>query len=217
MNPGMEQSALYRIECFEQIAGFPRVKYLDRIQYPTRTTWRLRDLKIGSILDGNYLVSSSVERLVLEWKFTRGRWVDKRDGVYDGSNDELSAEFDCLLCKAGSAAHDGSKISDAIDEIEYRNLLTALAPNESDGPGDNLEWNLFNQYLDSNSQALDNSKDLSFMLRSWQADVKLAREDEVAFDETQMEAKYALGEKAIRALKRLSGISMLNMQASLLA
>lgn len=76
-------SALYHIEFFEKIADFSRVEFLGRIQPLTRKTWRLRDAKIGSILDGNYLVSSGVERLVLEWKVTRGKWADKRDGMYD--------------------------------------------------------------------------------------------------------------------------------------
>jgi hypothetical protein len=39
-----------------------------------------------------------VERLVLEWKVTHGKWDEKRDGLYDKSKEKPPAYFDCLLC-----------------------------------------------------------------------------------------------------------------------
>lgn len=164
-------SALYHIDCFEKIADFSRVEFLDRIQPLTRNTLKFRDVKIGSILDGNYLVSGGVERLVLEWKVTHGKWADKRDGLYNESKDKLAPDFDSLLRQAGSALYQGSKAPDGMGQFEYYNLITTLAPNESDGQDDTSEWNLFNEYLDPAAQALDNPHDLSAMLRRWQTDV----------------------------------------------
>lgn len=163
-------SALYHIECFEEIADFSKVEFLGRLQPLTRNTVKYRNLNIGSVLDGNYLVSGGVERLVLEWKVTHGKWADKRDGLYDESR-RLPADFDSLLRQAGSAVYQCSKIPDGMDRIKYYNLITTLAPNESDGQDDTSEWNLFSEYLDPAVEALDNPHDLSAMLRRWQTDV----------------------------------------------
>lgn len=128
-------------------------------------------MNVGGILDGNYLVTGGIERLVLEWKVSHGKWADKRDGLYDESKDRLPADFESLLRQAGSAVYQGSKIPDSMDRFEHYNLITTLAPNESDGPDDKSEWNLFNEYLDSSLHMLDNPHDLSSMLRHWQNDV----------------------------------------------
>ncbi|KAF4772304.1 hypothetical protein HAV15_012202 [Penicillium sp. str.  len=223
MYPGMDQgswgrpnASLYHIVCFEKIADFSRVEFLDRLQPLTRNTFKFRGVNVGGILDGNYLVSGGVERLVLEWKVTHGKWADKRDGLYDESEDKLPADFDSLLRQAGSAVYQGSKIPDGMDRFEYYNLITTLAPNESEGPDDKSEWNLFKEYLDSSAQTLNRPHDLSSMLRRWQNDVCLASEEEDRLNdvEVQLKARHALEEKAIRALKRLPGIPMPNMQIS---
>lgn len=160
----------YHIRCFEKIADFSKAEFLDRIQPLTRSTWNFRGLKTGSVLDGNYLVPGGVERLVLEWKGTRGRWIDKRDGVYDESEYRLPADFDALLRKAGSAEYQKPTNPQWINAFEYHNLLFNLAPFESDGRGDVKEWNLFATYLDRAAEALDNQHDLSTMLQRWQND-----------------------------------------------
>ncbi|OQE08440.1 hypothetical protein PENFLA_c133G03823, partial [Penicillium flavigenum] len=151
MYPGMDQGSWGRPNafCFEKIADFSRVEFLDRLQPLTRNTFKFRGVNVGGILDGNYLVSGGVERLVLEWKVTHGKWADKRDGLYDESKDKLPADFDSLLRQAGSAVYQGSKIPDGMDRFEYCNLITTLAPNESGCPDDKSEWNLFKEYLDS--------------------------------------------------------------------
>ncbi|KAJ5460743.1 uncharacterized protein N7458_002295 [Penicillium daleae] len=67
-----------------------------------------------------------VERLVLEWKVTHGKWDEKRDGLYDKSKEKPPAY---------------------IDRFKSYNLITTLAPNESDGPDDksNKEEEKLNQ------------------------------------------------------------------------
>jgi hypothetical protein len=125
------------------------------------------------VLDGNYLVPGGVERLVLEWKVTHGKWIDKRDGVYDESEDEkrVHADFFALLRKAGSSEYKQLMKPTGLSFDEYYNLLGPLAPYESDGPHDTEEWNLFDTYLDSTVKALDNPHDLSTMLQRWHDDV----------------------------------------------
>ncbi|KAA8651081.1 hypothetical protein EYZ11_010183 [Aspergillus tanneri] len=192
-------SDYYHIHCFEKIANFSEADFLDRIQPLTRSTWKFRSLKADRVLRGNYLVPGGVERLVLEWKVTHGKWMDKRNAVYDKS-DRLSADFEALLCKAGSAEYRNLARPEGMLLIKYKNLLTYLAPYESDGPGDSQEWNLFAIYLDSTPEALDNPHTLSIMLQRWQNDAALAGKEEHELDEAGKEARRQLGDKAVRAL-----------------
>ncbi|KAK6810757.1 hypothetical protein RU639_013521 [Aspergillus parasiticus] len=198
----------YHIYCFEKIADFSQADFLDRIQPLTRNTWKLRGLKAGNVvLSGIYLVPGGVERLVLQWKVTLGKWMDKRDGVYDES-DRLSEEFEALLRKAGSAEYPNLARPEGMSFFEYQNLLSHLAPYESDGSGDTEEWNLFTAYLDSTAEALDKPHSLSTMLQHWQNDAALAGKEGRELDEAAKEARHQLGKKAVRALQRLSAILM---------
>ncbi|GKZ16648.1 hypothetical protein AbraIFM66951_000116 [Aspergillus brasiliensis] len=213
LNPSMAYWGRYRsscdyyhIHCFEKIADFSQADFLDRIQPVTRHTWKLRGLKGSSVLDGNYFVSGGVERLVLEWKVTLGKWMDMRDGVYDEESNRLSEDFEALLRKAGSAEYPNLSQPEGMTYFEYHNLRYHFAPYESDGPGDTEEWNLFTTYLDSTAEALDKPHSLSTMLQRYQNDAVLARKDERELDEAAKEARRQLGEKAVRALRRLSTI-----------
>ncbi|BCR88962.1 uncharacterized protein ACHE_50160A [Aspergillus chevalieri] len=215
LNPAMgfgqryrSSADFYHIQCFEKIADFSQADFLDRIQPLTRHNWKLRGLKAGSILDGNYLVPGGVERLVAEWKVTLGRWIDKRDGVYDESKDRLSTDFDALLRKAGSAGYQNQEMPQCMEWFEYNILSSHLAPYESDGPGDSEEWNLFAAYLDKTPEALGKPHTLSTMLQHWENDLALAGKKELELDEAQRKARHQLGDKAVRALKRLSIIPM---------
>lgn len=99
----------------------------------------------SSILDTNYLVSGGTERLILEWKARWRKQVAKRDRSGDGTAGELDPDFSALLQRAGSATYE-AKTPKNMDRREYYNLLSTLAPFESDGPGDTNEWNLFDRY-----------------------------------------------------------------------
>ncbi|KAJ5111983.1 hypothetical protein N7532_000028, partial [Penicillium argentinense] len=188
MYPGIDQGwwGRHNAFCFEKIADFSRVEFLERLQPLTRNTFKFRGVHVGGILDGNYLVPGGVERLVMEWKDTHGKWADKRDGL-------LPANFDTLLRQAGSAVYQGTNMPHGLDQFEFYNLITTLASNESEGPDDKSEWNLFNKYLDSSAQALDNPHDLSSMLQHWQNDARLANSDEDKLNEVQMRARHTLG------------------------
>ncbi|CEL09490.1 hypothetical protein ASPCAL12626 [Aspergillus calidoustus] len=176
----------------------------NRIQPLTRQTWKLRGLNAGSVLDGNYLVPGGVERLVLEWKVTHGRWIDKRDGVCDESEEEkrVHADFLALLRNAGSSKYMQLMKPAGLPLDEYNNLLVTLAPYESDGPDDTEEWNLFDTYLDSTVKAFNNPHALSTMLQRWHDDVTLISKEADELDEQSRAAKAGLGAKAIRALKQ---------------
>jgi hypothetical protein len=105
-------------------------------------------LKAGSVLDGNYIVSGSVERLVLEW-------IGKRFAIE--SRHPLGPGFDDLLSKAGSTMYYSPE---NVDLFESYNLLVTLALYESDGPGDTEERSLFDRYLNRTAEALDDPNDL---------------------------------------------------------
>ncbi|CAP91151.1 hypothetical protein E8E15_000361 [Penicillium rubens] len=222
MNPAMiyggwskSSASLYHIHCFEKLADFTHADFLDQIQPLTRQTWKLRGINAGSVLDGNYLVPGGVERLVLEWKVTHGKWIDKRDGVCDESEEEkrVYADFLALLRKAGSSKYKQHMKPTGLPHDKYHNLLVTLAPYESDGPDDTEEWNLFDTYLDSTVKAFNDPHDLSTMLQRWHEDVALVSKDVDGLDERGRAAKARLGAKAIRALKRLSVIPMPSLAA----
>ncbi|KAL1869747.1 hypothetical protein Plec18167_007671 [Paecilomyces lecythidis] len=212
MNPAMGYGSWYRssanfyhIRCFEELADFTQADFLDRIQPLTRQTWKLRGLKAGSVLDGNYLVPGGVERLVLEWKVTHGKWIDERDGKEQKS---LDPDFSGLLRMAGSSEYKPLLEPAGLSDYEYYNLLVTLAPYESDGPDDTEEWNLFDIYLDRTIKGFDNPHSLSTMLQRWHDDVALASKEMDETDERGRAAKRRLSAKAIRALERLSAIPM---------
>lgn len=79
----VDQSELdfYHVACFEKIADLSQADFLDRILPMTRAFFHLRNLKANNIADGDYLCDEGAERLILEWKVQRGKWIDKRDGV----------------------------------------------------------------------------------------------------------------------------------------
>jgi hypothetical protein len=114
-------------------------------------------VNVGGFLDGNYLVSGGVERLVLSArKVILWKWADKCDGLYDESQENLPCRFRLSATPSRIRCLSGSKIPNGMDQFEYYNLIPTLAPNESEGPHDKSEWNLFNEYPDSTAQALDN-------------------------------------------------------------
>ena len=122
-----------------------------------------------SIADGNYLLDGGAERLVLEWKVSMRKLMDKRDGV---PIKPLDADFDELLHKSGSASYQ-PKYIDGMSGHEFFNLSTHLAPVESDGVNDQNEWNLFEHYLSTTFDELEDLNEphsLSDMLTHWYCD-----------------------------------------------
>lgn len=154
------------MRCFENLVDFSQATYLDRIAIVTRNTAGMRGLKGTSIADGNYLLDGGSERLVLEWKVSMGRLMDKRDGV---PIKPMDPDFDDLLHKSGSASYKPKHI-DGMPRHEFRNLSMKLAPVESDGIEDEEEWNLFEQYLGMTFDDLEDLNEphsLSDMLEYW--------------------------------------------------
>jgi hypothetical protein len=132
----------------------------------------LRNLQSAAgILDGNYLVDAGAERLVLEWKVTLGRLIDKRDGVEIQSwDDPVSKPFHDLLRKSGSAKYVPQQVPD-MTTFEFDLLSGTLAPIESDGPEDEDEWDLFEQFLavaDDENDELKIQHSLSKTLGDWE-------------------------------------------------
>jgi hypothetical protein len=57
-----------------------RIDFLAHFAMTLETLSNTKSLNIFLILDSNYLCEGAVERLVLEWKVQRGRWIDESDG-----------------------------------------------------------------------------------------------------------------------------------------
>ncbi|RDW90058.1 uncharacterized protein DSM5745_01833 [Aspergillus mulundensis] len=203
---------LYHIQCFEKIADFAQTDFLDRVLPMTGTNWRLRGMSLTSMGDGNYSLPGAVERLVPQWVSTRKRLIEKRDGLYDEAEqkewENEHADLMALMLKAGSSEYKAqpARIPSGVDEATYRLLSEELAPNESDGPGDTQEWNLFKTYINPTVEALNDPHDLSRMLLSWCNDMALISKDDNDLDEQDKAAKVRIGDKGIRGLKRLAVI-----------
>ncbi|KAL0943834.1 uncharacterized protein CTRU02_201721 [Colletotrichum truncatum] len=223
LNPAMEwdnfmrgrsgSADFYHIRCFEMIADFSQVDYLKRVHAVTRSNFKVRGLKGNSILSGNYLVEGGIERLVLQWRVERCRQIYAGDGNAE-SAEPMAENFANLLDKAGLPGFEAEK-PEGMTSHEYRNLLTILAPNESDGPEDNDVWNLFEQYLYTRKPgSLDNRHDLSDMIDAWWFDALLASKNEDNLSQALKEERDKLGPKAIRALKRMSQIPMPDLQGN---
>lgn len=135
------------------------------------------------MLDGNYLLDAGAERLTLEWKRAVGKLIDERDGVKtkggskddpkddpeDDSKDDLNPAFRNLLYNAGSSKYVPEDVPN-MDTFERHLLTTTLAPIESDGPEDDDEWNLFDEYLvarEDDPTSLDSRHTLSATLFLW--------------------------------------------------
>ncbi|GAW17932.1 hypothetical protein ANO14919_074010 [Xylariales sp. No.14919] len=214
--PGTNKKAdFYHIRCFERLADFSEPECLKRLQPVTRATFFMRELKATSVADGNYLVDGGAEKLILHWISSMGRLTNERDGL---DNEPGDLDLVQLVYKAGSASFT-AKRPEGIEDMEYLNLLRSLAPIESDGPGDTDEWNLIEEYSPLGFDDLDDLKQtdsLSSMLEKWRFDSFLAASEEGDLSEKGKELRNKLGEKAIRAIRRLSGIPMPNFQAAFL-
>ncbi|KAL2812252.1 hypothetical protein BJX63DRAFT_248206 [Aspergillus granulosus] len=212
LNPGMggdmwfrSSSDYYHIPCFELLADFASPAYLDRIQPLTRNTFKLRGLKPSSVLDGSYLLPGGIERLILEWKITRGKAIDKREGVYDERMYTLDESVYELLYRAGSRRYRPICRPGSLDQFEFYTLSKTLAPNEHSSRG-REEWNLFEAFLGEE----EGVHDLSGMLGRWQDAVALARQDTRSPSSNSVssedEDQTVLSPTAVRAIRRLSVI-----------
>jgi hypothetical protein len=159
----------YHVRCFEDLVDFSQAAYIDRILPVTRYNARMRGLKGTSVADGNYLLDGGAERLVLEWKSSMGKLIDKRDEV---PIEPMDPDLNDLLRKSGSASY-RPKIVDGMSRHEFINLSTKLAPIESDGVEDQEEWNLFERYLSmtfDDIEDLNEPHSLSDMLSEWKTE-----------------------------------------------
>lgn len=125
------------------------------------------------MLDGNYLLDAGAERLTISWKKAVRKLIDERDGVEVEDDaeikDDSNAAFRDLLDNAGSSEYVPQEIPD-VDAFELELLSSKLAPNESDGPEDTEEWNLFYEYqvvVEDDQKSLENRHNLDMTLFLW--------------------------------------------------
>ncbi|KFY71082.1 hypothetical protein V499_08734 [Pseudogymnoascus sp. VKM F-103] len=207
---GHQSPDFYHVVCFEKIADFSQADFVNQVQPVTWNTWSFRNLNSSSVLDGNYLLDAGAERLTISWKEAVKKLIDERDGVETKDDaetkDDPSAAVRDLLDNAGSSKYVPQEIAGA-NAFELRLLSSTLAPNESDGPEDTDEWNLFDEYLvarDDDQKSLDNRHTLGMTLFLWRDHVDKKRIEE------------ELDPKAIRAIKRLAVTPMPDIQGAFL-
>ncbi|KAI0157408.1 hypothetical protein GGR57DRAFT_461805 [Xylariaceae sp. FL1272] len=204
VSPGMNNwhgsPDLYHVKCFETLVDFSNTQVLSRFKMVTRNreSWSARGLGMASVLDGNHFLDGGAERLVLHWNESMDRLAAQRDGTpYTPPEPEVID----LLYKAGSASFTPTQ-HQSLSHDMYYTLIGSLVPIESDGPDDTKEWNLFDEYVKlkfDDIEDLNQTHSLSSMLQAWRSDRYLAAKD-------NEKAREKLGEKAIRAIKRLSSI-----------
>ncbi|OBT83815.1 hypothetical protein VE02_05512 [Pseudogymnoascus sp. 03VT05] len=211
---GHQSPDFYHVGCFEKIADFSQADFVDRVQPVTRNTWSFRNLNSSSVLDGNYLLDAGAERLTISWKEAVKKLINERDGVE--TKDDTSAAVRNLLDDAGSSEYVPQEIPDA-DAFEVRLLNTILAPNESDGPEDTEEWNIFYEFqmvVDGDQKSLDNRHSLDMSLYLWRDHVTLATSSNNLTEELKERKEKELNPKAIRAIKRLMVTPMPDIQGA---
>lgn len=204
LSPGMssmghytaENADLYHVACLEKIADLSKADFLDRISPVMRSTYGIRKIKGSSILDGSYLCEGAVERLVLQWKVQRGGWIDESEGEQVESFEGSMPEFYELLQNAGSRKCKASGPITGMTMHEYMLLMT----------------NLFDTFLSKDKESWHDHHDLSKMLTKWGKYAELAASTDDDLDEDGRELRAKIGEKGIRAIKRLSAIPMPDIQ-----
>lgn len=120
-------------------------------------------------MDGDHLLDGVAKRLIKEWKISRGKWIDKQQGV---EQEPIDPVLENLLQRAGSSTFTHQPIPDLNKDVEFL-LLHTLAAFESDSPGDIQEWNLFDSYLnrDDAEDGVYERYSLSNMLQCWKRDM----------------------------------------------
>ncbi|CAH0025066.1 unnamed protein product [Clonostachys rhizophaga] len=213
VDPGMwnywGKADFYHVECFEKLADLTKEKYLDRLKPLSRNNFAQRNANKSTMMSGFYLLDAGAERLILQWIFVMRKLIAKRDGT-DGPKSMVPILHD-LWYKSGSAKFTNAERPEGMSQYEFRELQTTLAPVESDGPEDDNEWNLFDRFMkiqENGDKCEEGKTTLGTMLRSWRVCWKVINADEEALKEAGKKCKEELGEKYIRAVKRLSEIPM---------
>lgn len=151
---------------------------MDRIQPVTQeNAVAIRGHIPTSVMDGNYLLDVGAKMLVLEWKMLMKCYICLKN--------DIPLEYDLksynLRHKCGSASYEHKAPTDMPSEA-YLQLCLYGAPIESDGPEDQQEWNLFEQYIPfalktpwdlealKDHKDLDQTHSLSRMLAHWSRD-----------------------------------------------
>ncbi|MCJ1307319.1 hypothetical protein MMC25_000965 [Agyrium rufum] len=205
----------YHIPCFEKLADFSHIEFLQRITLLTRRNWKTREVSVENFLKGAHVLDGGAERLVQHWVTVRVLLLGLRDqGEYIDA--AQVPDPGSLYYSAGAPGYEHIAQPEK-DMPEFLNFLVTLAPNESDGPDDREVWNLFDTYLTQQDvESFGNPHNLSEMLAKWDHDKRIANiPDEGATEEVKQE-KARLGPKAIRALVRLSTVLVPHVQKTIM-
>lgn len=161
----------------------------------------------GSILTLRFL-DGGAERLVLRWKGLMQQLIVKNGGTHVGV--KSTPEMEELLQRSGSSLYkpNQAKFKDLAGH-EFKTLSEDLAPIQNDKPDTYREWNLFDEYIGSdtidNIDLLKQPHILSSILDKWGHHKHLATA-ESDLPAKAREEKSALGDLAIRGITRLAKI-----------
>ncbi|RYP54679.1 hypothetical protein DL768_000615 [Monosporascus sp. mg162] len=202
--PGMDHMGLspWNAECFERLADFAQPQNLNRLRPVTRHTVPLRidSYNTYALLDGG------AEKLITEWKSVLDGLTTRRAGNPWPLPDLACYDILHSSGRIGFYRHKPALMS----HYEYFLHTHQLAPIKSDGPEEEDEWDLFDEYFRTEyPQNIEyQANRLGEMLRSWHHDKVLANSYEDQLNQNQLQEKRDLGTRAIRAIRRLSKIPM---------
>jgi hypothetical protein len=116
-----------------------------------------------------FLVDGGAERLILEWKAQRGRWIAKQGGKKAEDLKSRSPHGEKIAFEHGARRFTDGGAGGSVSAAEQFLMTNTLAIVERDGVDDREEWNLFERYLpaEEDVESLDDRHSLSDILRFW--------------------------------------------------
>ncbi len=159
-------SDYFHVRCFEHLVDLSNPIYLERLLALTCNVRGLRETSPAAAENGWNFVDCGAERLILEWKCQRKRWIVMRAGEITVAPSSYDPDFWNMYYNAGCAW-----FIPPDQYLTHRFMLPQLAPVETGGFGDLNEWRLFREYLPDSSEEhfLDDRHHLSQVLEDWAA------------------------------------------------
>ena len=126
------------------IADLNDPSFFERIIPLTRNTFTYRYIHYEEVAAGRYVCDGGAERLVQEWRYKKWEMNQHSKGI--PQERRLQDPMEYIAYNAGSNRFVYREVP-GINMWEVNSYVRPLAPNESDGPDDRNEWNLFESFL----------------------------------------------------------------------
>ncbi|KAJ1325507.1 hypothetical protein MN608_08700 [Microdochium nivale] len=196
-------AAVYHVSCFEELVDFEQKQYMSRFLPLFRRSFHVRDLRMSTVANGAFLLDGGAEKLAMYWHVLMEARHCKRQGWPCPPLHDDIAE---LMVNAGSASFKLRELP-GLTTFEFDIMSTALAPIESDGPGDKAEWNLFHHYLTqgfvNHPERGEDPPALSVVMKNWKTDCHIASKPLDTLNEAERAHRAGMSNKHLRAINRL--------------